>query len=200
MDEIVKAAMLKWPKVPHCYGWLALDERGVWRMRDERTQALNLAGDAIRNAGLRDFINRNYQVDEKGCWYFQNGPQKVYVDLLATPYIAHVGERGLWQLHTGEMLAPPSAAYIIGEGKLVLRSKNVLAQVDDRDLGYALDALCCQGKALSEQDLENVLQARPGQNIGIRMTVQGTSVSVEKTTLEHLILQEKYCLKPRDNA
>ena len=39
MDEIVKAALKKWPNVPHCYGWLALDARGDWYMRDDRIQA-----------------------------------------------------------------------------------------------------------------------------------------------------------------
>ena len=34
MDEIVKAALRKWPQVPHCYGWLALDARGDWYMRE----------------------------------------------------------------------------------------------------------------------------------------------------------------------
>ncbi len=36
MDEIVRQAMAKWPSVPHCYGWLALDARerelqAIWR-------------------------------------------------------------------------------------------------------------------------------------------------------------------------
>ena len=39
MDDIVKAALAKWPGVPHCYGWLGLDRRGRWYMRDDRTQA-----------------------------------------------------------------------------------------------------------------------------------------------------------------
>ena len=39
MDEIVKQAMAKWPNVPHCYGWLGLDARGNWYMRDDRVQA-----------------------------------------------------------------------------------------------------------------------------------------------------------------
>ena len=38
MDEIVKQALKKWPNVPHCYDWLALDARGDWYMRDERIQ------------------------------------------------------------------------------------------------------------------------------------------------------------------
>ena len=39
MDDIVRAALKKWPNVPACYGWLALDARGEWYMRDERVQA-----------------------------------------------------------------------------------------------------------------------------------------------------------------
>ena len=39
MDEIVLAALKKWPNVPACYGWLALDARGDWYMRDDRVQA-----------------------------------------------------------------------------------------------------------------------------------------------------------------
>ena len=38
MDAIVEAALRKWPNVPHCHGWLALDARGNWFMRDERIQ------------------------------------------------------------------------------------------------------------------------------------------------------------------
>ena len=34
MDEIVKKAMAKWPNVPACSGWLGLDARGQWYMRD----------------------------------------------------------------------------------------------------------------------------------------------------------------------
>ena len=39
MDDIVKAAIAKWPNVPHCYGWLGLDARGNWYMRDDQAQA-----------------------------------------------------------------------------------------------------------------------------------------------------------------
>ena len=38
MDELVKQSLTKWPNVPHCYGWLALDARGAFRMRDEVAQ------------------------------------------------------------------------------------------------------------------------------------------------------------------
>ena len=31
--------LAKWPNVPHCTGWLLLDRRGNWRMRDDAAQA-----------------------------------------------------------------------------------------------------------------------------------------------------------------
>src|ERR1041385_6180040 len=55
MDDIVKQAMAKWPNVPHCYGWLALDARGGWRMRDEAAQRANAAGDRLNNPALVGF-------------------------------------------------------------------------------------------------------------------------------------------------
>ena len=39
MDDIVKQALAKWPNVPDCYGWLGLDARGNWYMRDDAAQA-----------------------------------------------------------------------------------------------------------------------------------------------------------------
>ena len=60
MDDIVKAALKKWPNVPHCYGWLALDARGDWYMRDERIQAAGpfprVKGSRIHHDKLLAFI------------------------------------------------------------------------------------------------------------------------------------------------
>jgi hypothetical protein len=54
MDLLVEAALRKWPNVPHCHGWLALDARGDWYMRDERVQAAGpfpqVKGSVIRHA------------------------------------------------------------------------------------------------------------------------------------------------------
>lgn len=95
MDDIVKQAMLKWPNVPHCYGWLGLDARGNWYMRDDRAQALGgfnsgvpgAKGSRLEHEKLIAFIQRNYACDESGMWYFQNGPQRVFVELEITPWI-----------------------------------------------------------------------------------------------------------------
>ncbi|WP_206954057.1 DUF2946 family protein [Trinickia acidisoli] len=90
MDELVKAALAKWPNVPHCTGWLLLDRRGQWRMRDEGAQARGELGTPIRHAALVGFIERNYEHDDDGCWFFQNGPQRVYVELAYTPWVVRL--------------------------------------------------------------------------------------------------------------
>lgn len=90
MDDIVRQAMAKWPNVPNCFGWLALDRRGQWRLRNEFAQANKLSGDPIRHAPLVDFIVRNYTHDDAGRWFFQNGPQRVFVELDYTPWIVRL--------------------------------------------------------------------------------------------------------------
>ncbi|WP_322014939.1 DUF2946 family protein [Paraburkholderia sp. J12] len=90
MDELVKQALARWPNVPHCTGWLRLDARGHWRLRDETDQAAGAAGTAIRHEALIGFINRNYERDARGQWYFQNGPQRVYVELEYTPLVVRL--------------------------------------------------------------------------------------------------------------
>ena len=104
MDEIVKAALKKWPNVPHCYGWLALDARGDWYMRDERIQRAGpfpqVKGSRIQHEKLREFIERNYDHDDSGCWFFQNGPQRVYVQLEAAPWVWRLDGQGI-RSHTG---------------------------------------------------------------------------------------------------
>ena len=98
MDDIVKAALRKWPNVPDCYDWLALDARGDWYMRDDRVQHAGpfpqVKGSRINHDKLREFIHRNYEADARGAWYFQNGPQRVYVWLEAAPWgAAHPEQR-----------------------------------------------------------------------------------------------------------
>jgi Protein of unknown function (DUF2946) len=92
MDDIVRQALAKWPNVPHCTGWLLLDRRGNWRMRDEAVQREQGLGTPIRHAALNAFIVRNYDVDESGQWYFQNGPQRVYVELEYAPWVVRLIE------------------------------------------------------------------------------------------------------------
>lgn len=118
MDEIVKAALKKWPNVPHCHDWLALDARGDWYMRDERIQATGpfpqVKGSRITHEKLREFIHRNYLPDEQGAWFFQNGPQRVYVTLEVAPHI--------WRLHGHDAHGAPIVHSHTGTEAAVLQS------------------------------------------------------------------------------
>lgn len=134
MDDIVKAALAKWPHVPHCYGWLALDARGDWYMRDERIQRAGpfpkVKGSRIDHDKLKAFIHRNYECDEAGRWFFQNGPQRVYVQLEIAPWIWRLhwqGDELRVDSHTGRA-ARVLGAWLDDAGRLYLET----------DLGFGL--------------------------------------------------------------
>jgi hypothetical protein len=176
MDDIVKQAMAKWPNVPDCYGWLALDARGVWRMRDERAQQLDLPGDKVVQAALLAFINRNYDVDERGCWFFQNGPQRVFVNLEATPYIARTDPQQGLTVQTGATIAP-QAAYLSETGALIVVADNIVAQVDDRDVVQLLAKLHSDGVPASD---EAVLAWIAGGAGSLRLALGQADIAVER--------------------
>lgn len=146
MDDIVKAALKKWPNVPACYGWLALDARGQWYMRDERTQAAGpfaqSKGSRIDHEKLREFIHRNYECDGRGAWYFQNGPQRVYVTLEATPWVWRVMDTPGHPVcsHTGRP-AQVQQVWLDEAGHLYLYTDIGLGLVHSLDVGAAAQAL-----------------------------------------------------------
>ena len=149
MDEIVKAALKKWPNVPHCYGWLALDARGDWYMRDERIQRAGpfprVKGSRINHEKLIDFIARNYAADDSGCWFFQNGPQRVYVQLEAAPWVWRVRWDGIApQLasHTGSA-ATVRSCWLDAQGRLYLDTDigfGIVHSQDMLDAAHAIEA------------------------------------------------------------
>ena len=110
MDDLVRQAMAKWPNVPDCYGWLGLDARGNWFMRDDGAQASGAfssglpgaKGSQLQHAKLIEFIERNYGVDPQGAWFFQNGPQRVYVELEATPHVWRINAQGVVSSNAGK--------------------------------------------------------------------------------------------------
>ena len=163
MDDIVKQAMAKWPNVPYCYGWLALDARGTWRMRDEAAQRAGSPGDRLTNAALVGFIARNYLSDDRGCWYFQNGPQRVYINLETTPFIARTDPAQGLVLHTGQPLGAPDEALLTDAGGIVLRAAQAVAQVDDRDAAQLLQAFELDGRHARIEDVMAWLEGATGE-------------------------------------
>ena len=183
MDDIVKQAMAKWPNVPHCYGWLALDARGGWRMRDEAAQAANAPGDRLANPTLVGFINRNYQHDDTGRWFFQNGPQRVFVNLEATPFIARTDPAQGLVLQTGAAVESIERLYLTEAGEAIVQAGEVVAQVDDRDVAQLFEGLELDGKPAGDE----ALLAWLGGTAGIlALRWRGALVPVERITRDEL--------------
>jgi len=199
MDEIVKQAMAKWPNVPHCFGWLALDARGNWRMRDERSQALQLSGDRIANPALLGFINRNYQCDAQGRWYFQNGPQRVYVNLEATPFIARTDPSHGFILHTGEPVATIDAAWLTETGQLLLKCGEKIALVDDRDMAQCLPLLHTADGIADDEDLLAWLQ-QPAVAAPITLVHGDKRLPVQAITRDTVASYFGYTTSPQPDA
>ncbi len=155
MDDIVKQAMAKWPNVPHCYGWLRLDARGVFRMCDEVAQKNATAGDPIRHASLLAFIYRNYASDATGSWYFQNGPQRVYVDLETTPFIARTDTQENFVTQDGLALKDIHTVWLSDTGNLLFQNATQIAMLDDRDIAACLSQFRLNGSTCSDAELLN---------------------------------------------
>jgi hypothetical protein len=127
-------------------------------MRDDRAQALgpfagnpladpalNLAakGSMLKHDKLIEFIQRNYEADAKGQWFFQNGPQRVYVELESTPFIWRLSALGaalVVEAHTGK-LANPLASFIDEHGRLYLNTDIGFGLVHTQDMLAAAEVV-----------------------------------------------------------
>jgi len=178
MDEIVEAALRKWPNVPDCHGWLALDARGGWWMRDAQAQAAGpfpqVKGSLVTNDRLLGFIGRNYlsQADALGQqrWYFQNGPQRVWVQLEAAPWVVRVqriGGSGFGlQTHTDAAIHAVEQAMLDERGRLFVDFRGPdsptiqFGLIHSLDVEAAADALEHFGWPLVETSFEALLDER----------------------------------------
>jgi hypothetical protein len=163
MDSIVEQAMQKWPNVPHCYGWLGLDARGNWYMRDDAAQARGAfvsglqgaKGSMLKHDKLIAFIERNYGCDGQGQWYFQNGPQRVYVELEATPWVLRVDHLQRICTHDGRP-TQCIAALVDTQGWLYLQTPLGLGVVHTQDMVHAAEAIASGLWSLTEVERANL--------------------------------------------
>ncbi|MCK8515687.1 DUF2946 family protein [Methylonatrum kenyense] len=129
MDEAVRRAMRRWPDVPDVSDHLSLDRRGRWLLH----------GRPIEHRRTIDFINRHYHAGEDGRWWFQNGPQRVRVQLAYTPWIYRWNPADGLETHTGHRVVMPKAAWLDEDGNLLLETEYGIGLIDDRDLPAIAD-------------------------------------------------------------
>lgn len=149
MDEVVRAALARWPDVPDVFGWLSLDARGRWRVKGER----------IAHPGVVDFIGRNYACDDRGRWFFQNGPQRVFVRLDVAPWVVHrvpgtAVRTDAFVTHTGMPVDAIDGAWLTDDVQLLVGTPLGIAGVDDRDLDTLFERLLGpDGRTMDEDDV-----------------------------------------------
>jgi hypothetical protein len=166
MDEIVLQALRKWPGVPSVYGWLSLDRRGNWAIKDDR----------VRHPALIDFIGRNYDHDDQGRWFFQNGPQRVFVRLAYTPVVCRtqpVGGGLAFVAHTGTPVDRVLRAWLDERGALLIEAPEMIGLVHDQDLPEVLAHLLGpDGRPMGDDAVERLLDdaagADPSKAISLR--------------------------------
>lgn len=159
MDDIVKQALAKWPHVPHCYGWLGLDARGRWYLRDDAVQALGTfpqsKGSLLLHEKLIEFIGRNYEHDAQGQWFFQNGPQRVYVELEYAPWIFRIQPDHSLRAHTGQE-AVAADCLVDEQGHVYFDTDIGLGLVHSQDVGLVAEGMeqgRCMPRAIQAQGL-----------------------------------------------
>jgi hypothetical protein len=143
-DQDVNRALEKWPNVPACYGWLKLDRRGNWLIKDQ----------PITHKRSIEFLSRNYANDGAGQWFVQNGPQRAYCDLAYTPWVYHLdGHRQLFT-HVQSAVENLSSIIIDEDGNLLLETEFGIGVLHDSDLVPFFDVLAHhQNKQHNADDL-----------------------------------------------
>jgi hypothetical protein len=196
MDEIVLRGMAKWPDVPAVYGWLSLDRRGGWRIKGER----------VNNPMVSAFIGRNYEHDDAGRWFFQNGPQRVFVALEYTPLVYRILNTAAAPLtlecHTGSPVAALRGGWVDEQGALLLESEHGLGIVHDRDLDRVFPHLIdANGTALDETVLEALMELLGRQrDVPLWIKFRESSIRIEPIRSDEVAKRFHFVARPEPPA
>jgi hypothetical protein len=175
MDDIVLRGMVKWPDVPAVYGWLALNRRGQWLIK----------GDPIGNPAVSSINGRNYERDGAGRWFFQNGPQRVFVSLDYTPLVyrafAPEGSGLCLEAHTGARATSLSGAWVDEDGILLVETEHGVGLIHDHDLQNMTQAFAdSDGNAIDEDALVAMMERlQRGDEAPLWLRYEAALVKVE---------------------
>lgn len=186
MEDWAQRAMQRWPNVPALFGWLALDRRGRWLIR----------GEVISRPQIVETINRNYEADDHGRWYFQNGPQRGYLRLDYAPLVLSADGDGL-RTHTGLPVAAPALAYLDEEGSLTLVTEHGPGLVVDQDLDWIVDRLVSTDAEPIESALPAALAQASGSATPLRLMMAAGAVPVQRLDAAALPAQLGFVREPQ---
>jgi hypothetical protein len=142
MDQSVLDAVKRWPDVPAVFGWLSLTARGEWKLHPLGDAQAGGLGQGISNTQILGFMDRNYADQPDGAWFFQNGPQRVYVRLDAAPLIVHIDPtHHTLTTHHATTIQHVLHWYCDETGQLYAKTDCGPARIDDRDLQILAEVL-----------------------------------------------------------
>lgn len=175
MDDWVIRAMERWPNVPALFGWLELDRRGRWLIQ----------GEPITHPRIVEMMSRNYGCDERGRWFFQNGPQRGYIALRSAPWVLRRNDDGATLVtHTGLPIEKPAAVYMDEEGALLLAHEHGAGELVGGDLDWAMQRLEHKGRHITDEELEDALAAPSGEITNLSLEICGIALPVIRLDFE----------------
>jgi hypothetical protein len=171
MEDWVYRALQRWPNVPALYGWLKLDRRGRWLIKNE----------IISRPQIIDVINNNYAADEQGRWYFQNGPQRGYMQLERAPLLlsAMHPDKSL-RTHTGLRVEEPTEILMDENGGIFFQTEHGAAALLDDELEWALAHMSVESRAVTEEQIADALQLTSGTMTAVAFTLQSKQLRIRR--------------------
>lgn len=169
MEDWARRGMERWPNVPALFGWLSLDRRGRWRIQ----------GELISRPQIIDTINRNYEADARGRWYFQNGPQRGYVQLETAPLVLQAEGETL-RTHHGLKVEKATSTWIDEDGGLWLSTEHGPASLGDQESEWLLQHLLVANQSVNEAELSTALALPAGATSALRLSLNGLSLAVQR--------------------
>lgn len=166
LDPSVRRAMAKWPDVPAVYGWLRLDQRGRFLLR----------GRPVLHPHSQAFLGRNYARSKDGCYFVQNGPQRVFVALASTPWVLRW--RGDQLVTHTDQTATAQGVWLDEEGSLYIDTEWGLGLVHDGELlDLATSLVDAQNDPLEEASLLAALAGDHSESFFLNLPQRRLGVS-----------------------
>jgi hypothetical protein len=173
-------------------------------MRDEFAQQNKLPGQVITHRALNEFISRNYACDRLGRYFFQNGPQRVFITLDATPWIARItpSENGLELLSQCNSIIEASGALSDEKGNIYILGKVNQLTYEEKNKEQFSNQDCQTVALLHDHDLDHFSRLaklhEEACSFGGSWEWQGKQLPLDPIHSEELAARFKFIARPSD--
>lgn len=173
-------------------------------MRDEFAQQNKLPGQVITHTALNEFISRNYACDSLGRYFFQNGPQRVFVTLAATPWVVRItpSESGLELLTQCKTVIEANGAFSDEGGKIYILGKVKQLTCKEKNAEQFCTEDCETVALLHDHDLDHFSRLatlhEEACSFGGSWLWQGKQLPLDPIYSEELATRFDFITKPSD--